>query len=277
MTHTPDVELPMVSRFSSPDDHPGLEDLVRYLDHVERLDSFRELHALADDWLAIENGQTILDLGCGLGRATREAAHRAGLTGKAVGLDISQALLRLAEARSIEDPTPVYVHGDGAALPFPDDAFDSVRAERLLMHVPDPAVVLSEIHRVLRPGGKLVLIEPDWGALEIRHADQVACHALRASFSTAIKNPAIGAKLSALCHAAGLAIAMKKSHVWRSLRLPEIDLVLQFDRMANLAVCQKFHPGPVETLLQSLRQGPIEARLTFTALVATKLEQTTAG
>ena len=270
MTLTPRIELPTVSRFTSPDDHPGLEDLIAYLDKVERLGTFRELHSIVDDWLAIENGQTVLDLGCGLGRATREAALRAGPTGKAVGLDISQTLLRAAEARSLADTVPVYVHGDAAALPFARGAFDCVRAERLLMHVPDPAVVMSEIARVLRPGGKLVLIEPDWRSLELLHDDQAACQALQASFIAAIRNPTIGAELSVLCNTAGLTIDIEKAHIWRSLALPEIDLTLQLNRMAELAVRQKFHSGPVETLTQSLKQGPIEAKLTLTALAATK-------
>ncbi len=277
MTRSPDIGLPQTSRFSAPDDHPGLDDLVAYLDNVEQLGAFRDLHAIADNWLAIEPGQSVLDLGCGLGRATREAANRAGPDGKVMGLDISQALLRIAKARSIDDPAPEYVHGDCSALPFPAETFDRVRAERLLMHVSDPAVVLSEIGRVLRPGGRVVLIEPDWGSLEIQHNDQAVCKALSMAFASAIKNPSIGADLKMLSEQAGLVIVDDKVHFWRSSKYSEIDLTLQFRRMAEIAISQGFHPGSPDAIVNSLQHGPIAAQLALTAVVAKKANSRQAG
>jgi SAM-dependent methyltransferase len=57
--------------------------------------------------------------------------------------------------------------GEASALPYPADYFDACRTERMLMHVADPAAVVAELCRVLKPGGWLALVEPDWGALSI--------------------------------------------------------------------------------------------------------------
>ena len=264
--------LPTTSRFSAPDDHPGLEDLVAYLDRVERLGPFRALQDAADDQLDVQPGHSVLDVGCGLGRATREAARRAGISGEAVGIDISNALLRIAESRSAMTPRPRYVYGDAAGLPFPACAFDRIRAERLLMHVANPRAVLTEIARLLRPGGLVVLIEPNWRSLELVHADRAACEILKSVFDITIKNPSIGAELVHLCEAAGLSVTAKELHHWCSTDLAEIDLTLQLDRVAEIAVREGLHAGPPEKLTRSLQDGAISASLAFTCVVAARTE-----
>ena len=98
---------------------------------------------------ALPDGARILDLGCG------EGSHLSRLAtgGRVVGIDLSMELL--AQAASI---APV-VAGSGERLPFSDQAFDLVYVSHVLHHSADHRGVLSEVHRVLRPGGPLVLVE----------------------------------------------------------------------------------------------------------------------
>jgi hypothetical protein len=138
------------------------------------------------------------------------------------------------------------------------------------MHVTDPNAVLAEIVRVLRPGGIVVLLEPDWHSIEISHADRTACRALQTGFANAIKNPSIGADLAGLAAAFNLAITAQKAHQWRSTVLAEIDQVLQLDRMADVVVRQGLYPGSTDDLTLSLRAGAIAASLTLTCLAAVK-------
>ena len=95
-----------------------------------------------------------LDVACGSGKLTAEL--RRATSGLVLGLDFSREMLQLA-AR--ERPGPLYVRGDGLSLPFPDRAFDAVTVAFGLRNFADPERGLVEMRRVLRPGGRAVVLE----------------------------------------------------------------------------------------------------------------------
>ncbi len=98
-------------------------------------------------------GLSGLDVGCGEGGNTRELARRGACV---TALDMSPTFLRHACDAERKEPLGIkYVHADAACMPFAAAAFDFVTAFMSLMDMPDQAVVLSEVHRVLRPGGFL--------------------------------------------------------------------------------------------------------------------------
>ena len=110
----------------------------------------RALEGLADP--------LVLDLGCGKGRFARRLTDR-GL--RVVGIDLSRAMLKEARALPL-------VLGSGRRLPFADGAFDAVLAVETLQHVQEVAVTISDARRVLRPGGRLVVLDRNAGALDAR-------------------------------------------------------------------------------------------------------------
>jgi ubiquinone/menaquinone biosynthesis C-methylase UbiE len=101
------------------------------------------------DALPDVTGLRCLDVGCGEGHNTRLVVERGA---DVTALDISGAFLRAARG---VDPTGHYVHGDATRLPFADATFDAATAFMSVMDMPDPAVAIGEIARVLRPGGWL--------------------------------------------------------------------------------------------------------------------------
>ncbi len=109
----------------------------------------------------LRNGQRVLDVGCGTGVVTRAAASRVEPGGRVIGLDLNEAMLRVARRVS---PRLDFRHGDAASLPFPDQSFDVVLSQMALMFFPDPGRSLAEIGRVLRPGGTAAVLVP--GPLE---------------------------------------------------------------------------------------------------------------
>ena len=102
----------------------------------------------------VQPGMRALDLACGTGDIAF-AASRRGAT--VVGLDVTHRMLVLATRK--RGPAASFVAGDMMALPFPDDAFDIVTTGYGLRNVPDLGGSLAEIHRVLKPGGRLLSLD----------------------------------------------------------------------------------------------------------------------
>jgi SAM-dependent methyltransferase len=108
-------------------------------------------------WASMVAGERVLDVGCGSGGATRAAARVVGDEGMVVGIDTSPECVEVARARTPDDMPILFRRGDIQAMGnVPDRTFDSVVASMVLEQVPDLERALAEVHRVLRPGGRLV-------------------------------------------------------------------------------------------------------------------------
>lgn len=111
------------------------------------------------DLLNIVQGENILDLGCGRGNETIQAAMLTGAEGKAVGLDITQAMIDAAHANAedIGVSNAWFIKGDLENLPFDDSVFDVVISNCVINHAKSKKKVFSEIFRVLKRGGRFVI------------------------------------------------------------------------------------------------------------------------
>ena len=105
----------------------------------------------------IEEGAVVLDLGCGAGTDLLIAAQMAGPSGRAIGIDMTPAMVERARASAAEMGLDnVEVHeGLIESLPVDDESVDIVISNGVIDLVPDKAAVFAEIDRVLRPGGRL--------------------------------------------------------------------------------------------------------------------------
>jgi ubiquinone/menaquinone biosynthesis C-methylase UbiE len=106
----------------------------------------------------VSDAATVLDLACGPGIYSRPLARRLP-TGTVVGLDLSLPMLRTAVRLAREEGVGnlLFLHGNALDLPFADDRFDAVNCCGALHLFPDVSRALSEVHRVLVPGGRFTV------------------------------------------------------------------------------------------------------------------------
>ncbi|WP_148882056.1 class I SAM-dependent methyltransferase [Thermococcus aciditolerans] len=133
--------------------------MVEYFDRIaERYDGWYRTKTgryvdRTEKWLIFSMLRTrrgrALDLGCGTGNYTLEL-KRMGFD--VVGLDASEGMLRVARSKGLN-----CVRGDAYSLPFPDGSFDLVLSVTMFEFIHEPEKVISEIYRVLRPGGEAVI------------------------------------------------------------------------------------------------------------------------
>ncbi len=110
------------------------------------------------DRAMIQPGEQVLDVACGTGIVARTASERVGEKGTVSGLDINPGMLAVARAVS---PRDIDWHEASAEeMPLPDNAYDVVLCQASLMFMPDKEKALKEMHRVLAPGGKILLNAP---------------------------------------------------------------------------------------------------------------------
>jgi ubiquinone/menaquinone biosynthesis C-methylase UbiE len=117
--------------------------------------------------MQIQSGHKLLDLGCGPGTDTIPLAPLVGANGQVIGADYDEAMIAEAEQRAEQVGVNTWVshrRADAVSLPFETGYFDSCRSERLFQHLLNPAQALSEMIRVTKPDGWVVVVDSDWGS-----------------------------------------------------------------------------------------------------------------
>lgn len=178
---------------------------VDYLDAARRVSAIVEQKAWVTTALRLCAEDAVLDVGCGTGEDV--VAMALGNPGPrvTVGLDRSFAMTGEARRRARESGRCRWIASDAADVPFADATFDACRCERLLMHVACPDDVVRELARVLRPGGRLALVEPDYETLvadtdEAGIGRRIKAHRI----PSMARHPTIGRRLFRLAVTAGL-------------------------------------------------------------------------
>lgn len=181
--------------------------LARYLDTFA--EQALELKIDSYSLLGINGGSRVLDVGCGTGDDVLRMAAIVGPFGRVVGLDLSETMIELARRRAEGKDLPVeFIPGSVYDLPFPDDSFDACRCERVFQHLDEPIRALREIVRVIRPGGRILLIDTDSGAELVDTSDPEIHERIRAGQQTRRRTDPgdgwRGRQLWGLAHEAGL-------------------------------------------------------------------------
>lgn len=156
--------------FHSIDELPpdAVERIVQRLEFRGKDPAFVQMRERYLERLTLDPDARVLDLGCGTGIVARALARRAGSAGALIAIDTSKALVaagrRLAREEDVGDRIEFRI-GDAHALGGSADSFDAVIAHTLVSHVAEPAAVVAQAARVLRPGATLAIFDGDYASL----------------------------------------------------------------------------------------------------------------
>lgn len=182
-------------------------DPIAYLDHVAASAAGRDYKQQVLHLLDLHPGQTVLDIGCGPGTDLVAMVTAVAPAGRVIGVDRDPMMLAEARTRLAERSLVEIRSGDVHALPVDEGSVDRARTDRVLQHVADPTQVLTEFRRVARPGGRIVMAEPDWEGLLIDSPQPAMSRGLvRFLAEEIIRNPTIGRNLARLCRETGLVV-----------------------------------------------------------------------
>ena len=194
------------------------------------------------DALALQAGERVVDIGSGPGLLAVEMAEQVGPAGQVIGLDLSDSMLALSRRRCGDLPTdkcPRFLKADAARLPFADSTFDVAVSTQVYEYVPDVPAALAELYRVLRPRGRVLILDTDWDSIVWAAGDQARMQRLLKAWADRFADPHLPRRLSWQLQDSGFQVERREVLV---LFNPEYDpdtySIANGQIMADFAVAQ---------------------------------------
>jgi len=179
------------------------EDMARQLETVYRTRDVLRRRQLVRDALGAAPGERILDVGCGPGFYAVELLQQVGPEGSVVGIDRSPQMLAVAVRRCEGHDNASFHEADATSLPVDDEGFDAALCVQVLEYVPDATAALAEVHRALRPGGRLVVWDVDWATVSLRSSDPGRTTRVLDAFDRHLAHPSLPQTLTARLRSVG--------------------------------------------------------------------------
>lgn len=190
--------------FRDVDSNTNVSKLEACLSFLEELPSVKTYKKKSIERLRLKQGDTVVDLGCGLGFDVAKMAQLVSPGGRSIGIDNSEKLLSSARRAFGDREGALFLQGDIHRLEIPSNSVDAIKVDRTLQHVEDPQKVISEMVRVLRPGGWMACAEPDWSTFVIDADSNEMTDTVVQAWTSAFRNPHIGRQLLRRVRAKGL-------------------------------------------------------------------------
>jgi arsenite methyltransferase len=153
-----------------------------------------------------EPGSSVLDIGSGPGLLVRDLAAMVGAEGRVCGIDRSEGMIAMAKRRCADLPWVELEPADAAELPYPDATFDAVVSTQVYEYVADMAAALDELARVLKPGGRAVILDTDYDSLVLSTDDTDRLARILEAWDEHFVHADLPRKLRPLLRAAGLEV-----------------------------------------------------------------------
>jgi SAM-dependent methyltransferase len=153
--------------------------------------------------LAPRAGEAALDIGCGPGLTTQALAQQIGATGKVIGVDIAAPMLAIALKRCENLPQVSFSQCDILSMPYENASFDIALATQVYEYVEAIDAALVELARVIRPGGRVLLVDTDWESCVWASSDDVRMRRVIDTWNQHIPEPQLPRTLKQRMERAG--------------------------------------------------------------------------
>ncbi|HZQ77232.1 MAG TPA: methyltransferase domain-containing protein [Acidimicrobiia bacterium] len=188
--------------------------------------------------LAAAPGERILDVGCGPGFYARELLDEIGPDGSIVAVDASPDMLALARRRCDGHGNVTFREGNAVALPVDDGDFDAALCVQVMEYVADPAAALAEMHRALRPGGRVLVWDVDWATVWWHSDEPERMRRVLQAWDEHLAHPSLPRTLGARLRAAGFVDVALAGHSFAT-----VDYDYESFAVAMLHMVADFVPG----------------------------------
>jgi len=148
--------------------------------------------------LSVKRGEQILDVGCGVGFLSYEIALQTGDSGRVSGIDQNSEMIRHANKRCESLRNTEFSEANADNLPFPEESFDAVSCTQVLLYVNDVAQVLSGIRRVLKPAGRIIIVETDWRGVVLNSDYNSITRKIFSAWDASVPSPNLPVRLGPL-------------------------------------------------------------------------------
>jgi arsenite methyltransferase len=197
------------------------EKIVEQLEVLYRSRDVLRRRKLVYEALGATPGDHILDVGCGPGFYSRELLDQVGPEGSVTGIDQSPQMLAVARRRSEGFAGARFEEGDANALPVESGRFDRALSVQVLEYVADIPRALSEMHRALRPGGRVVIWDVDWATVSWHSEDDGRMARVLKAWDEHLAHASLPRTLAPSLRAAGFDDVRMDGHAFATIELSE--------------------------------------------------------
>lgn len=222
--------------FSDVDRASKPEKLIEMLDAQHAMGFHQAYKQRTFDLLALQAGMSVLDVGCGTGVDALAMARLVGPNGHVMGIDPSQTMIDEARKRGAITNLPVsFAQDDVYHLHFADNSFDRCRSDRTFQHLAEPERALSEMIRVTKPGGILLVVDGDHETRVIDTPYPDVTRRFLQFRNATLQQPDIAHRQYALFKQSGLTNVHVEAMTHITTDFPTINNVMHFDGGIRLA------------------------------------------
>ncbi len=153
--------------------------------------------------LGLKPGEHLIDIGVGPGLLAEDASKMVGEEGRVVGIDVSEAMITMARTRCAALPQAEFFIADAVKLDLPDACFDAAVSTQVYEYVEDMGAALKELHRVVKPGGRVIILDTDWDSIVWHSSDPALMGRILVCWDGHLVDPHLPATLPSKLRRAG--------------------------------------------------------------------------
>lgn len=193
------------------------EDVAKRIESLYLTRDAERRRKLVRDALGAKRADRVIDIGCGPGFYCLELATEVGPEGAVVGIDSAAPMLALAARRCQAHQNVSFQEAEVLSLRVEDASFDKALCVQVLEYVEDATAGLAEMHRALRPGGRVVIWDTDWATISWHSSDPGRMNRVLEAWDSHLAHPSFPRTLGPRLREAGFGRVEATAHIFTTI------------------------------------------------------------